>query len=159
MRRARTRGFEALHVTSAVEGEAREFALALAGTARDIARHARPVGRPGCVVFGGETTVTVRGSGRGGRNQEMALAAAIALQGTANAAVMALATDGTDGPTAAAGGLVDGGTVARARAAGVDAAAALDDNDSHACLAAAGDLIETGPTHTNVNDLYVAVGW
>jgi len=89
----------------------------------------------------------------------MALAAAIALQGTTNAAVMALATDGTDGPTAAAGGLVDGGTVARARAAGVDAVRALDDNDSHACLAAAGDLIETGPTHTNVNDLYVAVGW
>ena len=72
---------------------------------------------------------------------------------------MALATDGTDGPTGAAGGLVDGGTAARARAAGVDAARALSENDSHAFLAAAGDLIETGPTHTNVNDLYVAVGW
>ena len=159
VRAARARGFDALHVTSAVEGEAREFALALAGTARDIARHGRPVGRPGCVVFGGETTVTVRGSGTGGRNQEMALAAAIALEGTPRAAVMALATDGTDGPTNAAGGLVDGGTVARARAAGVDAARALDDNDSHAFLSAAGDLIATGPTHTNVNDLYIAVGW
>ena len=159
VRAARARGFEALHVTSAVEGEAREFALALAGTARDIARHERPVGRPGCVIFGGETTVTVRGAGTGGRNQEMALAAAIALEGTTGAAVMALATDGTDGPTGAAGGLVDGGTVARARAAGVDAARALSENDSHAFLAAAGDLIETGPTHTNVNDLYVAVGW
>lgn len=159
VRAARERGFDALHVTSAVEGEAREFALTLAGTARDIARRGRPVGRPGCVVFGGETTVTVRGSGAGGRNQEMALAAAIALEGTPRAAVMALATDGTDGPTNAAGGLVDGGTVARARAAGIDAARALDDNDSHAFLSAAGDLIATGPTHTNVNDLYVAAGW
>ena len=159
VRAAREQGFDALHVTSAVEGEAREFALTLAGTARDIARHGRPVGRPGCVVFGGETTVTVRGAGTGGRNQEMALAAAIALEGTTGAAVMALATDGTDGPTSAAGGLVDGGTVARARVAGIDAARALDDNDSHAFLSAAGDLIETGPTHTNVNDLYVAVGW
>ena len=159
VREARARGFDALHVTSAVEGEAREFALTLAGTARDVARHGRPVGRPGCVVFGGETTVTVRGAGTGGRNQEMALAAAIALEGAPRAAAMALATDGTDGPTNAAGGLVDGGTVARARAAGIDAARALNDNDSHAFLSAAGDLIATGPTHTNVNDLYVAVGW
>ena len=83
MRAARARGFEALHVTSAVEGEAREIALALAGTARDIARHDRPVARPGCVIFGGETTVTVRGAGSGGRNQELAMAAAMALEGTA----------------------------------------------------------------------------
>ena len=159
MRAARARGFEALHVTSAVEGEAREIALALAGTARDIARHDRPVARPGCVIFGGETTVTVRGAGSGGRNQEMALAAAIALEGTQNAAVMALATDGSDGPTSAAGGLVDGATVARARAAGIDADRALAANDSHAFLQASGDLIVTGPTQTNVNDLYFAVGW
>ena len=159
VRAARARGFEALHVTSAVEGEAREIALALAGTARDIARHDRPVARPGCVIFGGETTVTVRGAGSGGRNQEMALAAARALEGTANAAVMALATDGSDGPTSAAGGLVDGGSVARGRAAGIDAGRALADNDSHAFLQASGDLIVTGPTQTNVNDLYFAVGW
>ncbi len=158
-REARDQGFDALHVTSFVEGEAREFARALAGTARDIAANARPVARPGCAVFGGETTVTVRGTGRGGRNQEMALAAAIALRGDEQVAVITLATDGSDGPTNAAGGIVDGSSVDRARAAGMDVVGALANNDSYSFLKAAGDLIITGPTHTNVNDLYVAVGW
>ncbi len=158
-RAARDQGFDALHVTSFVEGEAREFAWALAGTARDIAANGRPVARPGCAIFGGETTVTVRGAGRGGRSQEMALAAAVALRGHERAAVITLATDGSDGPTDAAGGIVDGNSVSRARAAGIDAMSALANNDSYRFLEAAGDLVVTGPTHTNVNDLYVAVGW
>ena len=156
---ARNGGFDALHVTSFMEGEAKEIGRAIAGTARDIAANDRPVARPGCAVFGGETTVTVRGKGRGGRSQEMALAAALALRGHERAGVITLATDGSDGPTNAAGGIVDGKSVDRARAAGIDAGQALANNDSHSFLEAAGDLIVTGPTHTNVNDLYIAVGW
>ena len=156
---ARKRGFDALHVTSFIEGEAREFARTLAGVARDIACHGRPVARPGCAIFGGETTVTVSGSGTGGRSQEMALAAAIALHGIDQTAVMTLATDGSDGPTPAAGGIVDGWSLDRARHAGVRAESALVHNDSNAFLKAAGDLIVTGPTYTNVNDLYFSVGW
>jgi hydroxypyruvate reductase len=105
-------------------------------------------------VAGGETTVTVRGSGRGGRNQEVALAAALELEGTSNLMVAALATDGTDGPTDAAGGIVDGETAVRARAAGFDPAEVLRQSNSHPLLLATGDLLSTGPTRTNVADLF-----
>ncbi len=154
---ARRAGLDALFVTGYVEGEAREIGRLLAGTARDIARNGRPVRRPGMVIYGGETTVTVRGPGKGGRNQELALAAALSLAGEERTAVFALATDGTDGPTDAAGGLVDGTTVARAT--GADAARALAENDSYGFLERTGDLVITGPTGTNVNDLYMAIGW
>jgi glycerate-2-kinase len=109
------------------------------------------------LLLGGETTVTVQGRGRGGRNQELALSAAIDLEGDAGVLVASMGTDGTDGPTEAAGGFADGGTVARGRARGLDARELLRRNDSHTFLHAAGDLIVTGPTGTNVNDIVLVL--
>jgi len=105
------------------------------------------------LIAGGETTVTVRGAGTGGRNQELALAAAIQIAGLEQVTIASLATDGTDGPTDAAGALADGTTVARAAAAGLDARDFLDRNDAYHFFDAVGDLLATGPTRTNVNDL------
>ena len=156
---AEAAGLHAQFLTSRVQGEAREIAKLVAGAAIDIARSGRPVRRPGCAIFGGETTVTVRGNGRGGRSQELAVAAAQALAGEPHTAVFALATDGTDGPTDACGGLIDGSTLERARAAGGDCASALAANDSYNYLNCCGDLVRLGPTGTNVNDLYMAFGW
>ena len=132
-------------VTTTLTGEAREAGPAAATAAVD--------GDVG--VYAGETTVTVRGNGRGGRNQEAALAAALAIAGT-DAVFLAAGTDGIDGPTDAAGAVVDGGTIARGEAAGLDAAAHLERNDSYRYLAATGDLLFTGPTGTNVADLWLA---
>ncbi len=146
-------GFHTLLLSTYVEGEAREVAKVMAAIAKEIARHGRPLARPACVVAGGETTVTLRGQGRGGRNQELALAAAIQLDGWADALVAALATDGTDGPTDAAGALAEGETLARAAQQGLKAQDYLADNDSYAFFRALGDLLITGPTNTNVNDL------
>jgi hydroxypyruvate reductase len=111
------------------------------------------VSRPACLVWGGETTVTVRGKGRGGRNQELALAAAQALDSLPGVLLVALATDGTDGPTDAAGAVATGDTAARARAAGLDLATHLATNDAYPFFDALDDLLRTGPTGTNVNDL------
>jgi glycerate 2-kinase len=146
-------GFNTLLLSTFVEGEAREVALVAAALAKEILRYDQPLPRPACLIWGGETTVTVRGDGRGGRNQELALAAALALEGRRNVALLALATDGTDGPTDAAGALVGGETAARARAQGLEPADFLARNDSYAFFAALGDLVVTGPTQTNVNDL------
>ena len=155
---ARRQGLHSLFLTSFVQGEAREVGKVVAGLAQGIAAGMSDVTPPACVVLGGETTVTIRGEGRGGRNQELALAAAIALDGTplppgAEVAIVSLATDGTDGPTEAAGGMATSDTVARGRALGLDARAALAQNDSYNYLSALGDLVLTGPTGTNVNDL------
>jgi glycerate-2-kinase len=130
----------------------------VAGLAQGIAHGQSDFAAPACLVLGGETTVTIRGQGTGGRNQELALAAAIALDGCAlsaarELAIVSLGTDGTDGPTDAAGGIATRDTLARGRALGLDARAALADNDSYHYLAAVGDLLVTGPTNTNVNDL------
>ena len=114
--------------------------------------------RPFCLVYGGETVVRVRGKGRGGRCQQMALSAAEALAGEPRLTVLAAGTDGTDGPTDAAGAVVDGGTVARGARAGLDASRHLSDNDAYSYLRASGDLVITGPTHTNVNDLLLVLG-
>ncbi|MBT8250959.1 MAG: glycerate kinase, partial [Acidimicrobiia bacterium] len=130
---------------------------ALTGEARDVARQiisAAPA-NPGMAIYAGETTVTVTGTGRGGRNQELALAAGIALGGIDDVVVASVGTDGRDGLTDAAGAFGDGGTVARAAAVGLDAAACLADNDSNRLLEATGDLVITGPTGTNVGDLVV----
>jgi glycerate 2-kinase len=150
---ARAAGFHTLLLSTYLEGEARQAGGVLAGIARQIAATGDPVARPACVVCGGETTVTVTGKGRGGRNQELALAAAPFLDGLSQTLVVGFATDGRDGPTDAAGGGVDGTTVARARSRGFDPARALRDNDAYPLLEAAGDLIRTGPTGTNVADL------
>jgi hydroxypyruvate reductase len=109
------------------------------------------------LILGGETTVTVRGEGKGGRNQELALAAAMALDGWERVMIISLATDGTDGPTDAAGAVATGSTLSRAQALGLDAAAHLTNNDSYPFFAALGDLIFTGPTNTNVNDLILVL--
>jgi len=136
-----------------VEGEAREVARVAAALAKEVAHHSRPVARPACLVWGGETTVTVHGEGRGGRNQELALAAALAMEGLEDVVLVALGTDGTDGPTDAAGAVATGRTLARARERGLDARAYLRNNDAYAFFDALDDLIRTGPTGTNVNDL------
>jgi hydroxypyruvate reductase len=150
---SRARGLNALLLSTFVEGEAREVALVAAALAKELVCHDRPVPRPACLVWGGETTVTVRGRGRGGRNQELALAAGLAMQGLPNVLLVALGTDGTDGPTDAAGAVATGKTVARAAALGLDPLAHLADNDAYPFFDALGDLIRTGPTGTNVNDL------
>lgn len=116
-----------------------------------------PPSQPVCLVLGGETTVTLQGNGLGGRNQETALAAAVELDGLEGVLVASVATDGGDGPTEAAGAFADGATVRRARALGLDPAAHLDRNDSHPFFTALGDLVVTGPTRTNVNDLVLVM--
>jgi glycerate 2-kinase len=151
--RARELGLQAELVTTWLEGEAREVGRVAAALAKGLVRGEAPLTRPACWVLGGETTVTVRGQGLGGRNQELALAAAVALAGWEGALVAALATDGNDGPTDAAGAIATGSTLARGRAAGLDAFACLANNDSYRYFSALGDLIITGPTNTNVNDL------
>jgi hydroxypyruvate reductase len=153
--RARALGFAPHVLTRALEGEAREAAGRLVGLAREIRGGRGPVAAPACLIAGGETTVTVRGGGAGGRCQEFALAAALALEGVEGVVALAAGTDGTDGPTEAAGALADGGSVERARALGHDPRARLDDNDSNAVLTALGDLVVTGPTNTNLLDLYL----
>ena len=142
-------GLNALLLTTYLEGEAREVAKVAAAFAKEMAKSDRPLPRPACLVAGGETTVTIRGQGKGGRNQELALAAALALDGWENVLVATLATDGTDGPTDGAGAVVDGGTVARARQQGLDAEAYLRNNDSYHFFKATGELTVTGPTNTN----------
>jgi hydroxypyruvate reductase len=136
-----------------VEGEAREVAHVFCAIAREILHSGQPVPRPGCVVAGGETTVTIRGDGMGGRNQELALSAAIRLDGMDEVMVVALATDGTDGPTDAAGAIADGSTLRRARAKKLSAREYLANNDSYHFFDQLDDLLITGPTNTNVNDL------
>lgn len=156
---ATSRGFNSIILSTFVQGEAREVAQVLVGIGREVAAHQRPLPPPACLILGGETTVTLRGAGRGGRNQEMALAAGIALAAAPEAGpiiIVALATDGTDGPTDAAGGVADASSVARARQAGLEPQQYLNDNNAYPLLQAINDLLVTGPTRTNVNDLYFA---
>jgi len=157
--RAAGLGFSTLLLSTFVEGEAREVAKVLAAVAKEIAHSGSPVQAPACVVLGGETTVTVCGDGKGGRNQEMALMAAISIEGLTNATIACLATDGTDGPTDASGALADGNTTSRARAIGLDPWRYLANNDAYHFFAPLGDLLMTGPTNTNVNDLAFVFVW
>jgi hydroxypyruvate reductase len=162
LRQARSLGYHSLLLSTFLEGEAKEVARVVAGLAREVLASGAPVPSPACLLLGGETTVTLAHpggapAGRGGRNQELAVAAAVALDGEAGVTVAAFATDGSDGPTDSAGGLVDGGTVARGAALGWDAAAVLRDHNAYPFLAATGDLLRTGPTQTNVNDLLVVL--
>ncbi|MEM8962117.1 MAG: glycerate kinase [Acidobacteriota bacterium] len=152
---ARERGYDTLVLSTSIEGEARQVGAVLAAIAKEIRATGRPVATPACVVAAGETTVTVRGSGRGGRNQEVALGAAQGLDGVPDVVVAALGTDGIDGPTDAAGGFVDGTTVQRVQAIGGDVESTLVDNDAYTLLARLDDLIVTGATGTNVMDLYL----
>ena len=148
-------GYNTLLLTTFMEGEAREVAKVTVALAKSIRAHGEPVLPPACLVWGGETTVTVRGQGKGGRNQELALAVSLALEDLPNVGLLALATDGTDGPTDAAGAIIDGQTAQRARTFGWDPATTLADNNAYPLLDATGALLRTGPTGTNVNDIVV----
>lgn len=157
LRAARDRGFNALLLSTYVQGEAREVAKVLAAIAKEIAASEHPVARPACVVAGGETTVTVRGDGAGGRNQELALAAAIELTDMEDVLILSAGTDGTDGPTDAAGAIADGSTLKRAAEKGLDVRLFLARNDAYHLFEPLGDLITTGPTNTNVNDVMLVL--
>jgi len=135
-----------------LEGEAREVALVHAGIARQVARHGQPMPAPAVILSGGETTVTVRGQGRGGRNAEFLLALAVALDGHPGISAVAGDTDGIDGTEDNAGAILTPDSLARAAAKGVNAKAMLANNDGYGFFSQLGDLIVTGPTRTNVND-------
>ena len=152
---ARRLGYHTLILSSTIDGETRDVARVHAAIAREIHATGHPIAAPACVVSGGETTVTLRGSGKGGRNQEFALAAAIALEGAEGVVVLSGGTDGTDGPTDAAGAIASGETVARGKEKGLVAQAFLDNNDSYRFFDEVGGLIRTGPTNTNVMDVRI----
>ena len=147
---ARRLGYRTDLTTRELQGEARDVA-------REFVARARRLPPPACLIAGGETTVTVRGPGKGGRCQEFALAAALELEPTDRITILAAGTDGTDGPTDATGAIVDAWSIARGSAAGADARRALADNDAYRFLRASDDLLVSGPTRTNLLDLYVAV--
>jgi len=150
-RHAHQLGFRTLVLSSSIAGETREIARMHAAIAREIAESGRPLKPPACIVTGSETTVTLLGAGKGGRNQEFALAAALHIAGLDNVVVFSAGTDGTDGPTDAAGAIADGDTLRR----NPNARRYLDNNDSYSYFEPLGDLVVTGPTNTNVADVRI----
>jgi hydroxypyruvate reductase len=158
-------GFNLMTLSTRMTGEAREVGTMLANKMAEICDTDSPVAPPACLLAGGETTVTIRGAGKGGRNQELALAAAIELAehrrrhgaDMPDVVIAGVGTDGGDGPTDAAGAIVDTTTVERAERKGLDPMASLNENDSYHLLGPIGDLLITGPTGTNVMDLMIAL--
>ncbi|MBI9087098.1 MAG: glycerate kinase [Desulfobacterales bacterium] len=157
MDRARTMGFNALILSTMITGDTAAAAQLHGAIAREVVRSGLPVPPPACIISGGETTVAVTGSGTGGRNQEFALHAALAIAGAGEVVILSAGTDGTDGPTDAAGAMVDGETIRRAKALGLDPHGSLAQNDSYPFFRALGDLLITGPTCTNVMDLRIVL--
>ncbi|MDI6850727.1 MAG: glycerate kinase [bacterium] len=155
--KAKDLGYNAIILSSMVEGEAREVAKVLCAVAKEAMKSGNPISPPACIICGGETTVTVSGNGLGGRNQELCLSAAILLEGENNIVLMSAGTDGTDGPTDAAGAIVDGTTVVRARKLGLNPQEYLKNNDSYNFFKKVGDLYITGPTNTNVMDVQIVL--
>ena len=153
--RAKSLGFKTLLLTSQIEGEARTLAQFYGAVAREIRDFGHPARPPACLLAGGEPTVTLRGRGLGGRNTELALALALEIKGLAGTAFLSAGTDGTDGPTDAAGAVVDGRTCKRAVAQGLSPEKYLEDNDSYHFFKKAGGLVITGPTGTNVMDVHI----
>jgi hydroxypyruvate reductase len=151
--KARELGYNTLILSSAIEGETREIAKMHTALAKEIRATGNPLPSPACLISGGETTVTLRGTGLGGRNQEFVLACALELAGFADTVILSCGTDGTDGPTDAAGALADGHTVHRAAKLGMHPAGYLSRNDSYYFFEPLGDLVKTGPTNTNVLDV------
>jgi hydroxypyruvate reductase len=147
--RARALGYRTMILSSEIEGETREIARMHAAIAREIAHTGRPLKPPACVITGGETTVTIKGDGLGGRNQEFVLAASIEIAGVPDVVIFSAGTDGSDGPTDAAGAIGDGNTLHR----NPDALRYLQANDSYHYFEPLGDLVKTGPTNTNVMDV------
>ncbi|MDE2886743.1 MAG: glycerate kinase [Gemmatimonadota bacterium] len=157
--RARGLGYNTLVLSTRLEGEAREVAHVYSAIGKEILTSNAPVAAPACVIAGGETTVTVRGSGKGGRNQELVLAGSMHLSGWEGTVLFSGGTDGTDGPTDAAGAIADAETVTRAESAGLSAIESLKNNDAYHFFKPLGDLVMTGPTGTNVADVaFVMVG-
>jgi len=154
-RHAKFLGYRTMVLSTRIEGETRDVALVHAAIAKEILATGRPLRAPACVLSGGETTVTIRGAGLGGRNQEFVLAAAIALEGAGAVTVLSAGTDGTDGPTDAAGAIADSSTVSRGRP--LNAAGFLANNDSYHFFEQVEGLIKTGPTGTNVMDVRVVL--
>ena len=150
---AKRQGIEAVILSDAIEGEAREVGGVHAAIAREVATRSRPFAKPVLILSGGETTVTLRAKGKGGRNSEFLLAFAIGIDGVEGIHALAADTDGIDGSENNAGAFADGSTVSRMRAAGVDAKAMLASNNAWTAFNAVGDLFAPGPTGTNVNDL------
>lgn len=149
---ARAAGIAPLILGDAIEGEAREVAMVMAGIARQVRRHGQPAGAPCVLLSGGETTVTLRGKGRGGRNVEFLTALAVALDGAEGIYALAADTDGIDGSEDNAGALLRPDSIARAAMKGIEVKACLANNDGYGFFQAAGGLVMTGPTLTNVND-------
>jgi hydroxypyruvate reductase len=152
-RKAKELGMKPVVLSTLIEGETRDVARMHSAIAREVLLSGRPARPPVCLISGGETTVTLRGKGLGGRNQEFVLAAALDLAGCHNAVVLSGGTDGTDGPTDAAGAIADGMTLCRADQMGLDARRYLAANDSYHFFEPLGDLLKTGPTNTNVMDI------
>jgi len=152
---AQSYGYNSLILTTTLNCEAREAGKFLASIAREISENDRPLKKPAAIITGGETVVHVKGNGKGGRNQELALSFAIKIAGSKNVALCSFGTDGTDGPTDAAGGIVDGETYLKIKQAGHKPEEFLENNDSYHALKIAGDLLITGPTGTNVNDVVI----
>ena len=148
-------GLNTLILSSSIVGDTREAARFHAAIAKEVISTGNPIPRPACIISGGETTVTVKGHGLGGRNQEFALAGALEISGLEKVVLLSGGTDGTDGPTDASGALADHTTVSRARAAGLDPKAHLENNDAYPFFQRLGDLLITGPTHTNVMDVRI----
>jgi len=148
-------GYKPMLLSTTLDCEAREAGTFIASVAREIRTSGNPIDPPCAVIVGGETVVHLRGKGKGGRNQELALAAALGIRGLDEVALISVGSDGTDGPTDAAGGLVDGTTTETLQGLGIDAEAALAENDSYHALDACGSLVRTGPTGTNVNDVVI----
>ncbi len=148
-------GYHPLILSSAIEGETREVAKVHAAIAKEVLASGHPMTVPACILSGGETTVTLRGQGKGGRNQEFAVAMAVEIRDRTGIAVLSGGTDGTDGPTDAAGALADWTTCARAEQLGLHPRLALEHNDAYPLFERLGDLLITGPTQTNVMDVRV----
>jgi hydroxypyruvate reductase len=153
--KAEALGYNTVVLSTMIEGETREVAGVHVAIAREVKKTGHPVSPPACVLSGGETTVTITGQGLGGRNQEFVLAGAMALHGAEGIILLSAGTDGTDGPTDAAGAIADGQTMPRSYALGLNASDFLSENDSYHFFEKLGDLIKTGPTNTNVMDLRV----
>ncbi|HAA47306.1 MAG TPA: glycerate kinase [Synergistaceae bacterium] len=148
-------GYKTLLLSTTLDCEAREAGAFIASIAREVNSTKNPLKPPCAIITGGETVVHVKGKGKGGRNQELALSSALGIRGLDRTVVISVGSDGTDGPTDAAGGLVDGSTIAVLEELGLDAEALLEDNDTYNALDACGCLVRTGPTGTNVNDLTI----
>ncbi|AEH51445.1 glycerate kinase type-2 family protein [Pseudothermotoga thermarum] len=154
---AKSLGYNTVILTTTLNCEAKEAGRFLASIAKEILIFDRPIRKPAAIILGGETVVHVKGTGKGGRNQELALSAAIEIAGLKSVVIASVGTDGTDGPTDAAGGIVDGQTVLKIKEAGLDPIKLLDNNDSYRALDLANCLLKIGPTGTNVNDLVLAL--